>query len=139
MKKYLITNNYSYYDEFDFCNICVVDTKERAEELVKEYNNIKEDLKSRVGYILYCEPEDEIPFEVNQDNIYLNTHVKNIFLTIKETEDYIDLIDELNFYKEKSNFFEFLSMKRSDNNTLEEKLCYNIESVLEIEEIEYIN
>lgn len=139
MKKYLITNNYLYYDEFDFCNICVVDTKERAEELVKEYNNIKEDLKSRVGYILYCEPEDEIPFEVNQDNIYLNTHVKNIFLTIKETEDYIDLIDELNFYKEKSNFFEFLSMKRSDNNTLEEKLCYNIESVLEIEEIEYIN
>lgn len=139
MKKYLITNSYSYYDEFGFCNICIVDTKEQAEELVKEYNNIKEDLKSRVGYILYCEPEDEIPFEVNQDNIYLNTHVKNIFLTIKETEDYIDLIDEYGFYKEESNYFEFLSMKRSDNNTLEENLCYNIESVLEIEEIEYIN
>lgn len=137
MKKYLITNNYLYYDEFDFCNICVVDTKERAEELVKEYTEIKEDFKSRVGYILYCEPEDEIPFEVNQDNIYLNTHVKNIFLTIKEAEDYVDLIDEYEFYKEESDYFEFLSMKRLE--TLECRLCRNVNSKLNIEEIDYIN
>ena len=106
MKKYLITNNYSYYDEFDFCNICVVDTKEKAEELVKAYNKLKEDFKSIAGYILYCEPDDEIPFEVNIDNVYLTQHVKNIFLTIKETEDYIDLIDEYGFYKEESNIKE---------------------------------
>lgn len=37
MTKYLISNNYSYYDDFDFCNICVVDTKEKAEELVNEF------------------------------------------------------------------------------------------------------
>lgn len=137
MKKYLITNNYSYYDDFDFCNICAVDTKEKAEELVQEYNRLKEYFKCTAGYILYCNPDDVIPFEVNPDNVYLNTSVKNIFLTIKETEDYIDLIDEYGFYKEESNYFEFLSMKRLD--TLECKLCNNIYSVLRIEEIEYIN
>lgn len=137
MKKYLITNNYSYYDDFEFCNICVVDTLEKAEELVKEYNKMKEDFKSISGYILYSEPNVETPFEVNPDNVYLNTSVKNIFLTIKETEDYIDLIDEYGFYKEESNYFEFLSMKRLE--TLECRLCNNIYSVLRIEEIKYIN
>ena len=138
MKKYLITNNYWYYDDYDFCNICIVDTREKAEELILEYNEMKESFKSRAGYILYFEPDVELPFEINESNVHCNTCVKNIFLEIKEMQENIDKIDELQCYYEESNYFEFLSMKRSDT-SLETKLCNNECATLNIEEIEYIN
>ncbi len=139
MKKYLITNDYCYYDDFDFCNICIVDTREKAEELILEYNKMKESFKSIAGYILYFEPDVELPFEINECNVYRNSGVKNIFLEIKEMQENIDKIDELQCYYEESNYFNFLSIKRSDNMTLETKLCNNECATLNIEEIEYIN
>jgi hypothetical protein len=139
MKKYLITNNYWYYDDFDFCNICIVDTREKAEELILEYNKMKEAFKYRAGYILYFEPDVELPFDINESDLHCNLSIKNIFLDIKEMQENIDKIDELQCYYEESNYFEFLSMKRSDNMTLETKLCNNEHATLDIEEIEYIN
>ena len=37
MKKYLISSNYHFYDDFAFCNVCICDTKEQAEELVETF------------------------------------------------------------------------------------------------------
>ena len=79
MKKYLITNNYWDYDDYDFCNICIVDTREKAEELILEYNEMKEAFKSRAGYILRFEPDVELPFDINESNVYYNSSIKNIF------------------------------------------------------------
>ena len=64
--------------------------------------------------------------------------LKIFFLEIKEMQENIDKIDELQCYYEESNYFEFLSMKRSDT-SLETKLCNNECATLNIEEIEYIN
>ena len=116
--------------------VCVVDTREYAEKLIKQYNKMKDDFKSRAGYIICLEPDITLNFEI-KDDVYCNSHVKNIFLDIDDMKKNIEKIDDLQCYYEESNYFEFLSMKSSDD-SLEFKLCRNVNSKLNIEEIDYI-
>lgn len=137
MKKYLITNNYSYYDDFDFCNICVVDTKERAEELVQEFNRIKESLKEQKVYALYIHKADYEHFS----DVALHKAEFSDYIRICVTSGIFELIKDAlvqnEIYFEEHSHFDFLCGV-SDRNTLHEKLCNNENASLYIEEIEYI-
>lgn len=138
MKKYLISSNYHYYDDFAFCNVCICDTREQAEELVETFKKNIDKFVERKGILIYITKEDFdnfIDFEYNKELVCINHNNVILFL---EDEDNLEEIkrDKIIYYVE-SNYFHFLTLNR-DRDTLEKRYCHHDEANLEIEELEYL-
>ena len=117
MKKYLISSNYHYYDDFAFCNVCICDTREQAEELVETFKKNIDKFVERKGILIYITKED--------------------FDNFLEDEDNLEKIKRDKIYYVESNYFHFLTLSR-DRDTLEKRYCHHDEANLEIEELEYL-
>ena len=83
MKKYLISSNYHYYDDFAFCNVCICDTREQAEELVETFKKNIDKFVERKGILIYITKEDFdnfIDFEYNKELVSINHNIVILFL-----------------------------------------------------------
>ena len=137
MKKYLISSNYHFYDDFAFCNVCICDTKEQAEELVKTFKKNIDKFVERNGILIYITKEDFdnfIDFEYNKELVCINHNNVILFL---EDEDNLEKIKRDKIYYVESNYFHFLTLNR-DRDTLEKRYCHHEEANLQIEELEYL-
>ena len=137
MKKYLISSNYHYYDDFAFCNVCLCDTKEQAEELVETFKKNIDKFVERKGILIYITKEDFdnfIDFEYNKELVCINHNNVILFL---EDEDNLEKIKRDKIYYVESNYFHFLTLNR-DRDTLEKRYCHHEEANLQIEELEYL-
>lgn len=137
MKKYLISSNYHYYDDFAFCNVCICDTKEQAEELVKTFKKNIDKFVERKGILIYITKEDFnnlVDFEYNKELVCINHNNVILFL---EDEDDLEKIKRDKIYYVESNYFHFLTLNR-DRDTLEKRYCHHEEANLQIEELEYL-
>lgn len=150
--KYLISSNYTYYDDFNLSNVCICDTKEKAEELLKEFNDNKNNFINLKGKIIYLNSnnvnniEDVIKNferyyfknEINIDKIIYGNKDNGIdykiFLTNKDIKPYLKIFKEYNVYMENETFFDFICS--ANRNTFITKYCNHIEAILRIEEIE---
>ncbi len=141
MIKYLITSDYAYYDDFAFSDVCIVDSKERAEELIVEFENNIQILKNTQGFMVFITNDDET-FTNTLDKheiIYLggrDNEVK-IFLKDGSYENLEETLKELNLYYEPSDHYSFI-LGFNDHDTLIKKYCNHEEAKLRIKEIEYI-
>ena len=137
MKKYLISSNYHYYDDFAFCNVCICDTREQAEELVETFKKNIDKFVERNGILIYITKEDFdnfIDFEYNKELVCINHNNVILFL---EDEDNLEKIKRDKIYYVESNYFHFLTLNR-DRDTLEKRYCHHEEANLQIEELEYL-
>lgn len=137
MKKYLISSNYHYYDDFAFCNVCLCDTKEQAEELVETFKKNIDKFVERKGILIYITKEDFdnlVDFEYNKELVCINHNNVILFL---EDEGNLEKIKRDKIYHVESNYFHFLTLSR-DRDTLEKRYCHHDEANLEIEELEYL-
>mgnify|MGYP003485813663 FL=1 len=137
MKKYLISSNYHYYDDFAFCNVCICDTREQAEELVETFKKNIDKFVERKGILIYITKEDFdnfIDFEYNKELVCINHNNVILFL---EDEDDLEKIKRDKIYYVESNYFHFLTLNR-DRDTLEKRYCHHEEANLQIEELEYL-
>lgn len=137
MKKYLISSNYHYYDDFAFCNVCLCDTKEQAEELVETFKKNIDKFVERKGILIYITKEDFdnlVDFEYNKELVCINHNNVILFL---EDEGNLEKIKRDKIYYVESNYFHFLTLNR-DRDTLEKRYCHHEEANLEIEELEYL-
>ncbi len=137
MKKYLISSNYHYYDDFAFCNVCICDTREQAEELVETFKKNIDKFVERKGILIYITKEDFdnfIDFEYNKELVCINHNNVILFL---EDEDNLEKIKRDKIYYVESNYFHFLTLNR-DRDTLEKRYCHHEEANLQIEELEYL-
>lgn len=138
MKKYLISSNYHYYDDFAFCNVCLCDTKEQAEELVKTFKKNIDKFVERKGILIYITKEDFdnfIDFEYNKELVCINHN--NVILFLEDEGNLEEIKRDKIIYYVESNYFHFLTLNR-DRDTLEKRYCHHEEANLEIEELEYL-
>jgi len=144
-KKYLITSGYHYYDDFNFANVCICDTKGQAEKRIKEIEKIKAILYSIEGVILYSNDDslkdvmvknyyDNVPNFIRYGEFYykcfLKTEDHKLFL-----EQYPDFED--NCITNSTNFFHFIELNIANTEVDTLKFCNHDEAVLAIEEIVY--
>ncbi len=141
--KYLITSNYQHYDDFNFSNVCVCDTRERAEELVQEFKNNIEIYKNTQGYEIYIDIDifEETVFSDYEDVIILKDLVKvfiksDIFDIYKDALDE-DALDESDVYYEEIDFYNFLVNMywSNESDDIRGRYCNHEEAVLGIHEI----
>lgn len=150
--KYLISSNYTYYDDFNLSNVCICDTKEKAEELLKELNDNKNNFINLKGKIIYLNSNDVKDIEdvlkdleryyfQNESNIdkivYGNKENGigyKIFLSKKDIKPYLKIFKEYKVYMENESFFDFICSANRD--TLITKYCNHSEAILRIEELE---
>lgn len=138
MKKYLISSNYHYYDDFAFCNVCLCDTKEQAEELVETFKKNIDKFVERKGILIYITKEDFdnfIDFEYNKELVCINHN--NVILFLEDEGNLEEIKRDKIIYYVESNYFHFLTLNR-DRDTLEKRYCHHEEANLEIEELEYL-
>ena len=138
MKKYLISSNYHYYDDFAFCNVCICDTKEQAEELVETFKKNIDKFVERKGILIYITKEDFdnlVDFEYNKELVCINHN--NVILFLEDEGNLEEIKRDKIIYYVESNYFHFLTLNR-DRDTLEKRYCHHDETNLEIEELEYL-
>ena len=138
MKKYLISSNYHYYDDFAFCNVCLCDTKEQAEELVETFKKNIDKFVERKGILIYITKEDFdnlVDFEYNKELVCINHN--NVILFLEDEGNLEEIKRDKIIYYVESNYFHFLTLNR-DRDTLEKRYCHHEEANLEIEELEYL-
>ena len=138
MKKYLISSNYHYYDDFAFCNVCICDTREQAEELVETFKKNIDKFVERNGILIYITKEDFdnfIDFEYNKELVCINHN--NVILFLEDEGNLEEIKRDKIIYYVESNYFHFLTLNR-DRDTLEKRYCHHEEANLEIEELEYL-
>lgn len=138
MKKYLISSNYHYYDDFAFCNVCICDTREQAEELVETFKKNIDKFVERKGILIYITKEDFdnfIDFEYNKELVCINHN--NVILFLEDEGNLEEIKRDKIIYYVESNYFHFLTLNR-DRDTLEKRYCHHDEANLEIEELEYL-
>ena len=138
MKKYLISSNYHYYDDFAFCNVCICDTREQAEELVKTFKKNIDKFVERKGILIYITKEDFdnlVDFEYNKELVCINHN--NVILFLEDEGNLEEIKRDKIIYYVESNYFHFLTLNR-DRDTLEKRYCHHEEANLEIEELEYL-
>lgn len=138
MKKYLISSNYHYYDDFAFCNVCICDTREQAEELVETFKKNIDKFVERKGILIYITKEDFdnfIDFEYNKELVCINHN--NVILFLEDEGNLEEIKRDKIIYYVESNYFHFLTLNR-DRDTLEKRYCHHEEANLEIEELEYL-
>ena len=144
MFKYLITSDYQHYDDFAFSNVCICDTKEKAEELIKEFNKNKEEFKKTLGYIIHLDKKlfiDSIFVDFDEKYI-IDDKSSTLKIFVNENlleKDLLDKIlsDESDIYYQENNFFEFLTFSHNKNNLIQ-RYCNHEDAMLRIEEIEFI-
>ena len=136
--KYLIASEYRYYDDFDFSNVCVCDTRERAEELVQEFKNNIEIFKNTQGYEIYIDKDvfDETIFSDFEDIIVLKDIVR-VFVKSDIFDRYKEALENTNVSYEEINFYNFLINARWNNKSddIRSRYCNHEEAVLDIYEI----
>lgn len=142
MKKYLISSDYMYYDDFSFSNVCICDTKEKAEELVIEFNKQKEKYKSMKGYIIYLEKElfENSVFSKYNNEKYIEEENINIKIFIEKKdfeENYKEMLENLEIYIQENTYFEYLTFCNKKYSLIK-KYCNHEDAKLSIEEIEYL-
>ena len=136
--KYLITSDYHDYGVFNFSNVCICDTRERAEELVNEFKNNIELFKNTQGFEVYIDRDifDETIFSDFED-IIIQSDVVRVFMKTDIFDRYKDTLDESNVYFEEINFYNFLIdmywSNKPDNIRI--RYCNHEEAVLSIHEI----
>ena len=138
MKKYLISSNYHYYDDFAFCNVCICDTREQAEELVETFKKNIDKFVERKGILIYITKEDFdnlVDFEYNKELVCINHN--NVILFLEDEGNLEEIKRDKIIYYVESNYFHFLTLNR-DRDTLEKRYCHHEEANLEIEELEYL-
>lgn len=138
MKKYLISSNYHYYDDFAFCNVCLCDTREQAEELVETFKKNIDKFVERKGILIYITKEDFdnlVDFEYNKELVCINHN--NVILFLEDEGNLEEIKRDKIIYYVESNYFHFLTLNR-DRDTLEKRYCHHEEANLEIEELEYL-
>lgn len=138
MKKYLISSNYHYYDDFAFCNVCICDTREQAEELVETFKKNIDKFVERKGILIYITKEDFdnfIDFEYNKELVCINHN--NVILFLEDEGNLEEIKRDKIIYYVESNYFHFLTLNR-DRDTLEKRYCHHEEANLQIEELEYL-
>ena len=138
MKKYLISSNYHYYDDFAFCNVCLCDTREQAEELVETFKKNIDKFVERKGILIYITKEDFdnlVDFEYNKELVCINHN--NVILFLEDEGNLEEIKRDKIIYYVESNYFHFLTLNR-DRDTLEKRYCHHDEANLEIEELEYL-
>lgn len=138
MKKYLISSNYHYYDDFAFCNVCICDTREQAEELVETFKKNIDKFVERKGILIYITKEDFdnfIDFEYNKELVCINHN--NVILFLEDEGNLEEIKRDKIIYYVESNYFHFLTLSR-DRDTLEKRYCHHEEANLQIEELEYL-
>ena len=137
--KYLIKSNYFDFDEWDLSNVCICDTKEKAEELIKEFNDNKNKFKSINGFIIHLERDffNDSIFSNFDEKYILDDGYKEIKVFIKKDDfiQYQESLDELDIYYQENTFFEFLTFFNNKNDLLK-KYCNHEDAKLYIEEIE---
>ncbi len=138
MKKYLISSNYHYYDDFAFCNVCICDTREQAEELVETFKKNIDKFVERKGILIYMNKEDFdnlIGFEYNKELVCINHN--NVTLFLEDEGNLEEITKDKDVYYEESNYFHFVTLSRDrDRDTLEKRYCHHDEANLKIEELE---
>lgn len=140
-KRFLIKSVYSYYDDFDIQDVCICETKELAENLVKVFQEKIYTFKNIYGYILYLETEDNEDFisTFEEENIILNSvsNIVQIFLEDYQFESIKAELEQGEYYTEKTNYLEFMA-RHSNKDTIIKKYCNHYNSSLYIEELDYI-
>lgn len=140
--KYLITSDYQYYDDFNFSNVCVCDTRERAEELVNEFKNNIEIFKNTQGYEIYIDTDifEETIFS-DFDDIIIQPDVVKVFLKSDIFDQYKDIFEDYCVYFEEKSFYNFLIDMYWNNKSddIRARYCNHEEAVLSIHEIPYVN
>ena len=136
--KYLITSVYQYYDEYNISNVCVCDTKERAEQLVKDFNASKENFKLIQGYKLYLSKYNEEQLKhfhgfhkIETTDFYIT------FINSDNFEHYKEYLIRGNYIIEKISYFGFkcnFSGVQTETD-IESKFCNHPNATLEIHEI----
>lgn len=136
--RYLITSDYQYYDDFNFSNVCVCDTKERAEELVNEFRNNIEIFKNTQGFVIDIDKDifEETIFSDFEDNIIQTNDVK-VFIKSDIFDKYKDKLEESSVYYEELSFYNFLIDMYWNNKSddIRARYCNHEEAVLTIHEI----
>lgn len=146
MKAFLISSNYQYYDDFDFQPICVCSTKEKANELVFEFNKNKDyfsSLKGKLLYINHCYFKEfgdisELRKFYFKDECNIQKHFEytTVFLTNEDLKPFKKQIKNTSTYTNDMTFADYLGTK--DRTTIERKYCNHPEAILGIKEIDYI-
>lgn len=135
--KYLIVSEYQYYDSYDISNVCICDTRERAEQLVKEFNAQKEQFKLIKGYTLYLKRSNEDQLKHFSGFFQIELPYENVlFINSDNFEHYKEHLVKFDYHKLKSTYFDFITEFGRKISTIESKFCNDRDATLEIYEIQ---
>lgn len=146
MKKFLIKSIYHYYDD----NVCICDSKEKAEELVQQFETIKKNYKSTIGCTIYYYDDqlEEFFKNITEYNLIVNDLIYElhrredcIVIFIKEENlwEFNDIIKIEPEIKENCSLLQFKCNLFEDEKPINERKFLNHEDArLSIEEIDYI-
>lgn len=136
--RYLITSDYQYYDDFNFSNVCICDTRERAEKLVNEFKNNIEIFKNTQGFVIDIDKDifEETIFSDFEDNI-IQSDVVKVFIKSDIFDRYKEDLEESCVYFEEISFYNFLINMYWNNKSddVRSRYCNHEEAVLTIHEI----
>lgn len=136
--RYLITSDYQYYDDFNFSNVCICDTRERAEELVNEFKNNIDIFKNTQGFVIDIDKDifEETIFSDFDDNI-IQSDVVKVFIKSDIFDRYKEDLEESCVYFEEISFYNFLINMYWNNKSddIRARYCNHEEAVLSIHEI----
>lgn len=136
--RYLITSDYQYYDDFNFSNVCICDTRERAEELVNEFKNNIDIFKNTQGFEIYIDKDifEETIFSDFEDNI-IQSDVVKVFIKSDIFDRYKEDLEESSVYFEENSLYNFLIGMYWNNKSddIRTRYCNHEEAVLLIHEI----
>ena len=139
-KKYLIRSQYFYYDDYDVTDVCICDTKEKAETRAQIFQNQIDLFKSIKGYVLYLDRNNDKVFinEMEEENIVdCNHDTIRVFVTSSEFESLKDELTEYGYYFEKINYFNFMTLHNNKDSIIK-KYCNHESANLSIQEIDYL-
>lgn len=136
--RYLITSDYQYYDDFNFSNVCICDTRERAEELVNKFKNNIDIFKNTQGFEIYIDKDifEETIFSDFEDNI-IQSDVVKVFIKSDIFDRYKEDLEESSVYFEENSLYNFLIDMYWNNKSddIRSRYCNHEEAVLSIHEI----
>lgn len=138
MKKYLISSEYFFYDDWNISHICICDTVKMAETLIKEFNENINNFKKTNGFKIIVNKDEFLEWidgeEYYKNFIDIDGNYVHIFINIEQLNALLCENEELEY--DAISHFDFLTIC-FDKNTIEKKYCNHEEAKLCIKELQY--
>lgn len=137
MKRYLITSEYFYYDEYSIENVCICETKKLAEYYANIYRTQLDEFKNTLGYDILLSKKDYHSFinTISEQNIIDNDSYNiNVFIPKNKFNEYKHSIKDC--YYKKTNYLDFMT-QHFNKDTIMKKICVHENTSICITEIEY--